>query len=415
VALAHSLLSGDVLALTRSDPQHQMLRDDMLHENLGPSLLFDADGRCAANNLASQLLMDDAQACAALMQLARHVLTCGVPAALDITTASLPVRRFHMRAILVDALVWCSGTEMSTQDHLIDALKESRMLFRDLVEAAGDFCAEIDLHGTIAYVSATGALGYDAWQLNGQFIGLFGEDAHRLITREAFGPVDIQVVDAAGQPRCLSVVAAPVFRSRHWVGTRLIARDVTEERAMASALRAAHVQQLQTLEHLSRTDEMTGLSNRRAFEEEVQRRVASLERHAGAGSLMLLDLDYFKSLNDTLGHAAGDNALRALASKLRDILRETDLVARIGGDEFAIWLDGCTASGASRVAANIVEAMTGIRQLCGGGIVPLSVSIGVAEWQRGIADMHILMRRADDALYAVKRSGRGSFEIWTDL
>jgi diguanylate cyclase (GGDEF)-like protein len=417
VALVNSVLSGDVLALSRDESQHLLRQQDLLHDSQGPSLLLNAQGQNMASNSASLLLWDDVQAQAALVALARQVATTGTPAAVDIRTSADLVRRFHVRALMLDGddrLIWCSAIEMSVQDHLIDALKDSRALFRDLVEAAGDFCAEVDTHGAIAYVSAGGALGHDAWQLNGQRISMLGPEAQCLVSRHPIGPFDLQVIDAGQQPRCISVVAQPVFRDKRWMGTRLIARDVTDERAMALAMRVAHTEQLKSLERLSRTDELTGLANRRAFEAEVQRRVASLERHDGCGSLLLLDLDHFKALNDTLGHAAGDSALRALSSQLLELMRETDLVARIGGDEFAIWLDGCSALGAQRVAANIVEAMTGIRQMFGGGIVPLSVSIGIAEWHRGLADIHILLRRADDALYAVKRAGRGAFQLWTD-
>jgi diguanylate cyclase (GGDEF)-like protein len=417
VALIQSLLSGDLLTRTSDDQQHQLLRADLLHEALGPSLLFSPQGELVGSNKASLLLWDCGPAQAALVQLVRQVAANGTPAALDISTDVHPVRRFHMRALLMsgdEKLIWCSGTEMSVQDHLIDALKESRTLFRDLVDAAGDFCAEVDPNGVICYVSGAGALGHDAWQLNGQQISCLGAEAQCLVSRRPIGPIDIQAIDADGQPRFLSVVGAPVFRNKIWTGTRLIARDVTDERAMAQVMRNAHAEQLKALERLSRTDELTGLANRRAFEDEVQRRVASLERHDGAGSLMLLDLDHFKTLNDTLGHAAGDNALKALASKLQELKRETDLVARIGGDEFAVWLDGCSALGAQRVAGNIVSAMTGIRQMFGGGLVELSVSIGIAEWHRGAADMQLLLRRADDALYEVKRAGRGAYHLWVE-
>jgi diguanylate cyclase (GGDEF)-like protein/PAS domain S-box-containing protein len=417
VVLAHSFLSGDLLTRTSNDQQHQLLRADLLHEALGPSLLLDLQGELIASNKASLLLWDCGPAQAAVVQLVRNVAANGTPAALDIRTETHPIRRFHMRALLIsgdEKLVWCSGTEMSVQDHLIDALKESRALFRDLVDAAGDFCAEVDLNGCICYVSGTGALGYDAWQLNGQHISRLGPETQCLVSRCAIGPIDIKATDIDGQERFLSVVGAPVVRDKIWTGTRLIARDVTNDRATAQAMRTVHVEQLKNLERLSRTDELTGLANRRAFEDEVQRRVASLERHDGAGSLMLLDLDHFKTLNDTLGHAAGDSALQALSRTLQDLKRETDLVARIGGDEFAIWLDGCSALGAQRVASNIVSAMADIRQMFGGGLVELSASIGIAEWHRGVTDMQLLLRRADDALYEVKRAGRDAYHVWVE-
>jgi diguanylate cyclase (GGDEF)-like protein/PAS domain S-box-containing protein len=418
VARTIPILTGDVLALQAADVSARVREADLLDDAMGASLLLSLQGVKLAGNNASLLLWDDPLAKAGLVKLARQIATSGMPAVCDIRTSAAPVRRFQVRGLLLagdSPCIWCCGTEMSVQDQLIEALKESRTLFRDLVEAAGDFCAEIDSQGIIAYVSPRGALGHEAWMLNGQSVTIFGPAADGLIADVQFGPQDFALLDAFGQRRCLSVVAAPVFSDKRWKGTRLIARDVTEERTIADAMRASHADQLRALEQLSRTDALTGLSNRRAFEEEVQRRVASLERHDGAGSMLLLDLDHFKQLNDTLGHAAGDEALRALASRLGTLLRDTDLVARLGGDELAVWLDGSSALGAERVAITIIEAMEGVRQLFGSGAAPLSVSIGIAEWQRGIEDMHLLMRRADDALYAVKRSGRGTYQLWKNL
>jgi diguanylate cyclase (GGDEF)-like protein/PAS domain S-box-containing protein len=328
------------------------------------------------------------------------------------------VRRFLVRALyLLDEgtpCVWINGTELSVQDHLIEALKDSRAMFRELAEGAGDFCAEVDTDGLFRYVSPQGALGYDAWMLNAQPVSLWGAEAQALVSREKCDPRDVWVTGKDGKRCCLSVVAVPVFQRKHWVGTRFIARDVTADREAARAHVRAQQEQLATLERLSRTDSLTNLSNRRAFEEEVQRRVASLERHGGEGTLMLLDVDYFKALNDTLGHGAGDDALRAVARVLLEVLRETDIAARIGGDEFALWLDGCGEVGARRVAIALQDHMVRVRQIAGGGLVPLSLSIGIALWVRGTDDIHVLMRRADDALYSVKRSGRNSFHLWNE-
>jgi diguanylate cyclase (GGDEF)-like protein len=418
VARATPLLTGDILQLPSADAALRLREVDLLAEAMGASLLLSLQGEKLAGNSSSLLLWDDPLAKAGLLKLAKQIAASGRPAVFDIRTSSEPVRRFQVRGVLLAGetpRIWCCGTEMSLQDQLIEALKQSRTMFRDLVEAAGDFCAEIDSHGIIAYVSPRGALGHEAWMLNGQCVNMFGPAADGLIADAAFGPRDFLLLDAFGQRRCLSVVGAPVFNGTAWQGTRLIARDVTDERAMADALRASHADQLRALEQLSRTDPLTGLSNRRAFEDEVQRRVASLERHDGAGSLLLLDLDHFKTLNDTLGHAAGDEALRAVADRLRSLLRDTDLVARLGGDELAIWLDGSSALGAEKVANTIIAEMENVRLLFGNGKTLLSVSIGISEWQRSIDDMHVLMRRADDALYAVKRSGRGTYQLWKNL
>ncbi len=418
MAHANPLLTGDVLALAAADASLRLRESDLLHDALGPCLQLSPQGVKLAGNSASQLLWDDQSAQAALIRLVGQVANNGKPAVCDIRTSGAPVRRFQVRAIPLSgavASIWCVATEMSVQDHLIEALKQSRAMFRDLAEAAGDFCAEIDGNGLITYVSPRGALGHEAWMLNGQSVQIFGPAADALLADVGFGPQDFLLQDAFGGSRCIAVVAAPVFRDDLWCGTRVIARDVTEDRMRAEAAQAMHSEQLRDLERLSRTDALTGLCNRRAFEEEVQRRVASLVRHDGAGSLLMIDLDHFKLLNDTLGHSAGDDALRALAGKLVALLRDTDLVSRLGGDELAVWLDGSSALGAERVATTILGAIDQVRQLIGGGIVPLSASIGIVEWTRGIEDMHILLRRADDALYAVKRAGRGTYQVWKNI
>jgi diguanylate cyclase (GGDEF)-like protein len=417
-AKAKPLRSGEVLGLTAVQTGVRMLPEALLSEAMGPCILYSGLGSVAMANEASKLLLDDIACAAQLSALARQVGIAGQPGFADVRVTSGMTRRFLVRALPVEqsgeAQIWINATELSVQDHLIEALKDSRAMFRELAEGAGDFCAEIDCEGHFRYISPQGALGYDAWMLNAQPVSLWGSDAQSLISREKFGPRDIWATARDGRRCCLSVVAAPVMQRKLWTGTRFIARDVTVEREQARAHVRAQQEQMATLERLSRTDSLTNLANRRAFEDEAQRRVASLERHGGDGALMLIDIDFFKALNDTLGHGAGDDALRALARIMLDVLRETDFAARIGGDEFALWLDGCGEIGARRVAIALQEHMVRVRQIAGGGLVPLSLSIGVALWHRGISDIHAMLRRADDALYTVKRSGRCAYHIWSE-
>ena len=392
--------------------------DALLGEAMGPSLILSLHGSLLDQNQASQLLLDDAACAAQIAALARQVGVASHPGFADVRTSSGLARRFLARGMPISRAgqpcVWINATELSVQDHLIEALKDSRAMFRDLAEGAGDFCAEIDTDGMFRYISPQGGLGYDSWMLNAQPVSLWGGEALSLIAREKFGPRDLWLTARDGRRCCISVVAAPVFQRKHWIGTRFIARDVTGERELTRANVRAQQEQMATLERLSRTDSLTNLSNRRAFEEEAQRRVASLERHGGEGALLLIDVDFFKALNDTLGHGAGDDALRALSRVMLEVLRETDLAARIGGDEFALWLDGCGDIGARRVATALQDHMVRVRQIAGGGMVPLSLSIGISLWQRGTSDIQVMMRRADDALYSVKRSGRNAFHIWSE-
>lgn len=163
----------------------------------------------------------------------------------------------------------------------------------------------------------------------------------------------------------------------------------------------------------ARTDPLTGLLNRRAFCEEVGRRIERLNREGQPGTLMFLDLDHFKPLNDRRGHDVGDSALQALSNLLRDAVRPADLVARLGGDEFALWLDGMDELAAAERAEFLRTAgPAAIAPLLIDGDVPITLSTGVASyWPSRGDDIDTVMRRADQAMYSVKRGGRGRWQV----
>jgi diguanylate cyclase (GGDEF)-like protein len=163
----------------------------------------------------------------------------------------------------------------------------------------------------------------------------------------------------------------------------------------------------------ARTDPLTGLLNRRAFIEEVERRIDRLERERLPGTLIYADLDNFKTLNDRSGHEAGDDALRALASLLRDAVRPADLVSRLGGDEFALWLDGADhLTAAERAEALRISVPQRLASVGSAEGVELTLSIGIATREPGsFEDIESLTRRADEAMYEVKRAGRGNWRV----
>ena len=105
----------------------------------------------------------------------------------------------------------------------------------------------------------------------------------------------------------------------------------------------------------------------------------------------------------------------AVGKLLRDTVRDTDMAARIGGDEFAVWLDNTTLTGAERVAAALQRGIQKIRDTLGTAGVPLSFSIGMAKWEKSVDDLQLMMHRADEALYDAKRSGRACMKIFTAL
>lgn len=166
-------------------------------------------------------------------------------------------------------------------------------------------------------------------------------------------------------------------------------------------------QRLHALAHL---DGLTGLANRRKFEIELERAVRCARRYHGTLSLLMIDLDGMKRLNDEHGHPAGDAALRAFGDALRRSLRACDVAARLGGDEFAVILPATDAAGGALVAERLREAAALLGRPAGAA---LSASIGVATLGSQLdvsTAMSDLVTRADVALYAAKRAGRNRVE-----
>lgn len=171
------------------------------------------------------------------------------------------------------------------------------------------------------------------------------------------------------------------------------------------------------LERQAAVDPLTGVFNRRALEELVNARLTDLPRYARPLSLLLLDADHFKAINDQHGHAAGDQALRALVDAVRPHLRSQDLLGRLGGEEFLVALGGTPASEALMIAERLRCAVaTGPLELEDGARLSFSVSIGIAsQSERESDDFASLVRRADTAMYAAKHAGRNCVRLaeWT--
>ncbi|MGH8972276.1 MAG: putative bifunctional diguanylate cyclase/phosphodiesterase [Acidimicrobiia bacterium] len=158
-------------------------------------------------------------------------------------------------------------------------------------------------------------------------------------------------------------------------------------------------------------DPLTGLANRALFLRMVQRMVARLDRHGGTGTLLLLDLDNFRPVNDELGHEAGDQLLAAVAERLVHTTRADDALARLGGDEFAVLLEGTGVENAGRLAERLLASFAEPFAVAGHEVT-VTASAGLAAIEAGV-DATELMRRGDVAMYVAKRAGKArvaSFE-----
>jgi len=235
--------------------------------------------------------------------------------------------------------------------------------------------------------------------------------------------------DAAPPPDGLTVSAPTSDGDGLWIatddrgavnGALAVFRDGggwgDDDRALVAAVAAqlgiaiAQIANHERLAALSRTDELTGLLNRRAFFDDMQLRLARLRRGGASGVLFYIDLDNFKLVNDRFGHAAGDQALTTVASILLDRTRPDDLVARLGGDEFAVWMSRMPADAAEKRAADLIAAMAPLAAFTADPARPLGVSIGLATYDPGSNETPVeFIARADAAMYALKRSHKGGW------
>ena len=161
------------------------------------------------------------------------------------------------------------------------------------------------------------------------------------------------------------------------------------------------------LERLASLDPLTGLLNARAFRVQSEACAASMQRSGLDYAVLFIDLDHFKSINDRHGHAAGDEVLRAVAELLRARLRRSDLLGRIGGEEFAALLPDTGAAGALQLAEALRQAVQALKPAIDGGQrIEVTASIGVETATSGTGTLDALIRRADSAMYAAKLAGR---------
>lgn len=330
-----------------------------------------------------------------------------------------------LRGMLLDdrngrKLLWSVVEDISERKSLQAALTAERDFLDQIMQTSISAVTALDENGVIVFANraAEEILGisrsrvegrrFDApeWRITALDGGEFPEDelpfAIVMATGEPVFDVRHAIEWPDGSRRILSINAAPLQKTAGIAG-RVVCSiiDVTERIATEERIRSQ-----------TREDALTQLANRKTLLEELEAFTIDRRRRESAGALLLLDLDYFKETNDTLGHMAGDALLKEIALRLRESVRSNDLVARLGGDEFAIILrDMHREEDVETVAGGILERVRRPFRIADRTIIP-SISIGVAQMTSRGMSADDLYRNADSALYDAKESGRNGWSLF---
>ncbi|ANJ53708.1 diguanylate cyclase [Pseudomonas silesiensis] len=188
----------------------------------------------------------------------------------------------------------------------------------------------------------------------------------------------------------------------------LVIYDVTDVATNRHQLQAANAQ----LQQLSRTDRLTGLYNRGYWEESLKVAYARHQRYGNATSLVMLDIDHFKQVNDTYGHQAGDKVIEQVARLIREHERETDVAGRYGGEEFGVVLSDTDKIGGKVFAERLRKAVEGLEVVHNGQSIRFTISLGVADLSQPSINHADLIAWADHALFASKKAGRNRVTVY---
>jgi diguanylate cyclase (GGDEF)-like protein len=228
-----------------------------------------------------------------------------------------------------------------------------------------------------------------------------------------------------GPGRVESLLTVPLRARNRTLGALVLAGrrgtfDSASQRVLAilanqAAATLSLIRDKERQTELAVRDGLTGLYNRRAFNELLAQAVAREDRQGGRFGLLILDLDHFKKLNDTFGHPAGDAALKGAAEVLKQHLRRGDQAARYGGEEFVVILPGTDEAGAQHLAERVREAVEKNRLVFEGAKLSLTASFGLAMWPGDGKEPDALLASADRALYAAKQAGRNRVTVASTL
>ncbi len=288
-------------------------------------------------------------------------------------------------------------------------LSGSERKFRALLEAAPAAMVIVNWHGHIALVNAQAErmFGYDRREIVGQSIGELLPERMRAVhrhhlklymrdpqTRPMGTDAELLGQRSDGTEFPVEISLSPLSTDEGLLVSAGI-RDITERRRNE-----------ERLQYLADHDALTGLLNRRSFEERLDHAVAVADRYSQDGSMLMIDIDGLKDINDSVGHARGDELLKSIGGILAARLRSTDIIARVGGDEFGVLMPNTSIDDARLVADDLLETVRDHTVVIDGRRRQASISLGVANFGHGMAEAAEVMVAADIALYAAKDQGR---------
>jgi diguanylate cyclase (GGDEF)-like protein/PAS domain S-box-containing protein len=295
---------------------------------------------------------------------------------------------------------------------LAEELGRNEARFRSLVQNASDVIIVTDATGNILYESPAveRVLGYKPDDRVGTnaLSTIHPDEAIKVLDILAyvtqhpgeFRTLECRVKHADGDWRWLEITASNVLDDPNVMGIVGNYRDITERKLLEAQLA-----------HQATHDPLTGLANRALFRDRLEHALARARRHAEPVSILFMDLDDLKAVNDSLGHSAGDEVLVAVADRLRGCMRESDLAARLGGDEFAALFEDTDGTQAEAAAKRILETLA--RPITvQGQPMRAQASIGLAAVDDGDCDPEELLLRADAAMYAAKAQGKGQYTVF---
>ncbi len=306
-----------------------------------------------------------------------------------------------------------NSVEMALYKHKMEKeLRDSEERYRSLVENISEIVYSLDENAVVTYVSPNieSVSGYSPSEIIGKRFTEFIYEKNltgrmnklQEIMSERNEATDFQFLTKSGKSPWLRTTGRPILKDNRVMGVRGTLVDISERKLVE-----------EELVYMATHDQLTGLSNRALFNDRLAVELTRARRNPKKLAVMLLDLDEFKEINDEFGHSFGDRLLKTVSRSLRGLLRESDTVARMGGDEFLLLLSEVThVDDIANIAQKIIDAFQ----------KPISVdnhelnittSLGVAIYPKNGQDAETLIKNADIAMYSVKNHGRNGYQLYS--